>query len=82
MDAKGSGAVRRFVCMEKQPAKLMNLDYRLDIYWAKEYRGKAKVVYGHSPVPEPEWLNRTNLISIPDACLVVNYQLFGIPKID
>jgi protein phosphatase len=27
--------------------------------WASEYRGKASVVYGHTPVPEPEWLNNT-----------------------
>ena len=27
--------------------------------WAAEYRGKATVVYGHTPVPEPEWLNNT-----------------------
>jgi hypothetical protein len=28
--------------------------------WAAEYRGKAMVVYGHTPVAESEWLNRTN----------------------
>ena len=27
--------------------------------WAEEYRGKATVVYGHTPVPDPEWLNNT-----------------------
>ena len=27
--------------------------------WAAEYRGQAHVVYGHTPVPSPEWLNRT-----------------------
>ncbi len=27
--------------------------------WAKEYRGTAMVAYGHTPTPEPEWLNRT-----------------------
>lgn len=27
--------------------------------WAQDYRGKAMVVYGHTPVPEPEWLNKT-----------------------
>src|SRR5207247_2056345 len=27
--------------------------------WASEYRGQAMVVYGHTPVAEPEWLNRT-----------------------
>jgi protein phosphatase len=27
--------------------------------WAADYRGKAMVVYGHTPVAESEWLNRT-----------------------
>jgi protein phosphatase len=27
--------------------------------WANEYRGKAMVLYGHTPVPEPEWINNT-----------------------
>ena len=35
--------------------------------WAAEYRGKATVVYGHTPVPEPEWLNRT--INIDTGCV-------------
>jgi polynucleotide kinase-phosphatase len=30
--------------------------------WAAEYRGRATVVYGHTPVPQPEWLNRTTNI--------------------
>jgi len=36
-------------------------DYGLPVRyaWASEYRGKAMVVYGHTPVAEPEWLNRT-----------------------
>ncbi|MGC5034964.1 polynucleotide kinase-phosphatase [Streptomyces sp. DT190] len=27
--------------------------------WAEEYRGRAAVVYGHTPVPEATWLNNT-----------------------
>ncbi|MEV6121131.1 polynucleotide kinase-phosphatase [Streptomyces sp. NPDC052077] len=27
--------------------------------WAEEYRGRAAVVYGHTPVPEAAWLNNT-----------------------
>jgi protein phosphatase len=27
--------------------------------WAQEYRGLALVLYGHTPVPEPEWINNT-----------------------
>ena len=33
------------------------LPVRLD--WPREYRGKAAVVYGHTPVREPEWVNNT-----------------------
>jgi predicted kinase len=35
--------------------------------WAAEYRGRAMVVYGHTPVPEPEWLNGT--ICVDTGCV-------------
>ena len=35
--------------------------------WASEYRGKAKIVYGHTPVPEAQWLNKT--IDIDTGCV-------------
>ena len=41
------------------------LPVRLD--WAADYRGEATVVYGHTPVPEAEWLNRT--INIDTGCV-------------
>ena len=30
--------------------------------WAADYGGKTAVVYGHTPVAEPEWLNNTMCI--------------------
>ncbi|MGQ0466425.1 MAG: polynucleotide kinase-phosphatase [Sporichthyaceae bacterium] len=27
--------------------------------WADDYRGRAMVLYGHTPTPEPEWINNT-----------------------
>ncbi|MEU9152713.1 polynucleotide kinase-phosphatase [Streptomyces sp. NPDC048417] len=27
--------------------------------WAEDYRGRAAVIYGHTPVPEASWLNNT-----------------------
>ncbi|RZQ63549.1 polynucleotide kinase-phosphatase [Amycolatopsis suaedae] len=27
--------------------------------WANEYRGQATVLYGHTPIPEVEWVNNT-----------------------
>jgi protein phosphatase len=35
--------------------------------WAKRYRGNAIVVYGHTPVAAPEWVNNT--INIDTGCV-------------
>ncbi|MCY7274685.1 MAG: polynucleotide kinase-phosphatase, partial [Phormidesmis sp. CAN_BIN44] len=35
--------------------------------WASDYRGDAIVVYGHTPVPDPVWLNGT--IDIDTGCV-------------
>ena len=35
--------------------------------WAAEYQGPASVIYGHTPVPEPVWLNRT--LNIDTGCV-------------
>jgi protein phosphatase len=35
--------------------------------WAAAYRGRAAVVYGHTPVPEPQWVNGT--INIDTGCV-------------
>ena len=40
------------------------LPVRLD--WAAKYSGRALVVYGHTPVPEPRWLNNT--VNIDTGC--------------
>ena len=35
--------------------------------WARAYRGRAMVVYGHTPVLDPEWVNRT--ICVDTGCV-------------
>ncbi|GAL82895.1 metallophosphoesterase [Sporocytophaga myxococcoides] len=35
--------------------------------WGRDYNGKAKVVYGHTPVKEPFWIN--NSIDIDSGCV-------------
>ncbi|MEZ0164712.1 polynucleotide kinase-phosphatase [Kineococcus sp. LSe6-4] len=35
--------------------------------WAQDYRGAATVVYGHTPVPVPEWVNGT--ICVDTGCV-------------
>ena len=44
-------------------------DYGLPVRhdWAAEYRGRALVVYGHTPVPEATWVNGT--ICIDTGCV-------------
>lgn len=35
--------------------------------WAANYSGKATIVYGHTPIPKPEWKNRT--LNIDTGCV-------------
>ena len=67
LQGRGSGAVRDFALFGETTGETdeFGLPVRLD--WAAEYRGKAYVVYGHTPVPEAEWLNRT--INIDTGCV-------------
>jgi protein phosphatase len=56
---RASGRVREF-CLYGQTTGETD-DYGLPVRypWATEYRGRATVLYGHTPVPAPEWLNNT-----------------------
>lgn len=37
------------------------------LLWVVDYRGEAAVVYGHTPVAEPTWLDNT--VNIDTACV-------------
>ncbi len=37
------------------------------VNWATDYTGRALVVYGHTPVPEPEWIRNT--VNIDTGCV-------------
>jgi polynucleotide kinase-phosphatase len=67
MQGRGSGAVREFCLYGETTGEIdeFGLPVRLD--WAAEYKGKAMVVYGHTPVPEAQWLNNT--IDIDTGCV-------------
>ncbi len=67
MQGRGSGKVRDFALYGETTGELDDLGLPVRSNWAAEYRGKAMVVYGHTPVPEPEWLNRT--INIDTGCV-------------
>ena len=67
MQGRGSGAVREFALYGETTGETDEFGLPVRYDWAAEYRGTAMVVYGHTPVPEPEWLNRT--INIDTGCV-------------
>ena len=64
---RGSGGVREFALYGETTGETDEFGLPVRYNWAAEYRGAATVVYGHTPVPEPEWLNRT--INIDTGCV-------------
>lgn len=67
MQGRGSSAVREFALFGETTGETDEFGLPIRYNWAAEYRGAAAVVYGHTPVPEPEWLNRT--INIDTGCV-------------
>jgi len=67
MQGRGSGKVRDFAMYGETTGETDEFGLPIRYNWAAEYRGQAMVVYGHTPVPEPEWLNRT--INIDTGCV-------------
>src|SRR5438874_6980995 len=67
MQGRGSAAVREFALYGETTGETDEFGLPVRYNWAAEYRGQAMVVYGHTPVPEPEWLNRT--INIDTGCV-------------
>jgi protein phosphatase len=59
MQGRGSNAVRAFALYGETTGETDEYGFPVRYNWAADYRGKAHVVYGHTPVPEAEWLNRT-----------------------
>src|SRR5205823_11193312 len=64
---RGSGRVREFALYGETTGETDEFDLPVRFNWAAEYRGEAMVVYSHTPVPEPDWLNRT--INIDTGCV-------------
>jgi protein phosphatase len=67
MQGRGSGRVREFALFAETTGETDEFGLPIRFNWAAEYRGKAMVVYGHTPIPEPEWLNRT--VNIDTGCV-------------
>jgi protein phosphatase len=67
MQGRGSPKVRDFCLYGETTGETDEFGLPVRWNWAAEYRGRAGVVYGHTPVPEPEWLNAT--INIDTGCV-------------
>ncbi|HEX6983931.1 MAG TPA: AAA family ATPase, partial [Planctomycetaceae bacterium] len=67
MQGRGSGRVRDFALYGETTGETDEFGLPVRFNWAAEYRGSAMVVYGHTPVPEPDWLNRT--VNIDTGCV-------------
>jgi len=67
MQGRGSGAIRSFALFGETTGETDEFGLPVRYNWAADYRGKASVVYGHTPVGEPQWLNRT--VNIDTGCV-------------
>jgi protein phosphatase len=56
---RASGRVRSFCMYGETTGETDEFGLPVRYPWANDYRGKATVLYGHTPVPAPEWVNNT-----------------------
>jgi protein phosphatase len=67
LQGRASARVRDFALYGETTGETDEFGLPIRYNWAAEYRGKAMVVYGHTPVPAAEWLNNT--INIDTGCV-------------
>ncbi|HET6252222.1 MAG TPA: polynucleotide kinase-phosphatase [Tepidisphaeraceae bacterium] len=64
---RASGRVREFALYGETTGETDEFGLPIRYNWAAEYRGGGHVVYGHTPVPDADWLNRT--MNIDTGCV-------------
>src|SRR5690606_14118379 len=64
---RASARVREFALYGESTGETDEYGLPVRYNWAADYRGRARVVYGHTPVPSAEWLNKT--ICIDTGCV-------------
>ena len=64
---RGSPRVREFCMYGETTGEVDEFGLPVRYPWAREYRGSTMIVYGHTPIPEAEWLNNT--INIDTGCV-------------
>jgi polynucleotide kinase-phosphatase len=56
---RSSGRVRAFALYGQTTGQTDEYGLPVRYPWAQDYRGSATVVYGHTPLATPEWVNNT-----------------------
>ncbi len=64
---RGSGRVRDFCLYGDTTGEIDEYGLPVRLSWADDYRGQARVVYGHTPVPEVQTVNNT--VCIDTGCV-------------
>jgi protein phosphatase len=67
LQGRASARVREFAMYGETTGETDEYGLPVRYNWAADYRAKAMVVYGHTPVMEPQWLNRT--ICVDTGCV-------------
>jgi protein phosphatase len=67
MQGRASSRIRDFALYGETTGETDEFGLPVRLNWAAEYRGAARVVYGHTPTPRAEWLNHT--IDIDTGCV-------------
>lgn len=67
MHGKPAGSVKAFAAYGQTTGQVDERGYPIRDPWPDEYHGKALVVYGHTPVAEPDWCNNT--VNIDTGCV-------------
>ena len=67
LQGRSSGKVRAFALYGQTTGESDEFGLPVRYPWAAEYRGRAAVVYGHTPVAAPTWVNET--IDIDTGCV-------------
>lgn len=67
MIGRAHGRIRAFAHYGDTTGEIDEFGLPVRYPWAMDYRGRTCVVYGHTPVPEAEWLNET--IDIDTGCV-------------
>ncbi len=64
---RGAPSIKQFCMYGETTGEIDEFGLPVRYPWAEEYRGNTVIVYGHTPIPEPEWINNT--INIDTGCV-------------